>query len=110
MANFSLSRVCLVGLPSPPAVKENILAKPNVCVAGDIKTYTQELWSKTSPNRMTFASINLNRRLLLPLRGQVTSENMAYYVGRSQRRQWDAVDEEYYAFTNGERSLEQFAA
>ncbi len=42
--------------------------------------------------------------------GRVTSENMAYYIEHSQRKHWEAVDEEYYALTNGQRSLEQFAA
>ena len=41
--------------------------------------------------------------------GQVTSENMAYYVGHSQRRHWEVVDEEFYAHANGQSSIGQFA-
>lgn len=42
--------------------------------------------------------------------GSVTSETVAFYIEHSQRKHWEVVDEEFYAYARDQIPLDQFVS
>jgi putative transposase len=40
--------------------------------------------------------------------GRVTGQTVAYYIEHCQRKHWEVIDEEYYAYSKSQLSLDKF--